>query len=60
MSWRVIEKELVDILRGEGLELDINDAADKVVKDDDGFDYLNVTYLAKELMRRGVGQGTPR
>lgn len=54
MLWRKIETELVDILRGEGLDLDTNDAADKIaiieyVRD---IDNLNITYIAKQLALR--------
>lgn len=57
MSWRTIEKELVDICRAEGLELD-ESFGDKVVKQGDLI-LISLTELAKELMRRGIGQGTP-
>ena len=59
MSWRTIEKELVDILRRDGVSLHY-DSGDTFVLYDDRFTIFSITDLAKELMRRGIGQGTPR
>jgi len=59
MSWRAIEREIIDILRREELLL-TDDGGDNVIIDNDGDVIFSITELAKELMRRGVGQGTPR
>ena len=59
MSWRLLERELVDICRAEGLELGESHHGDKVIKQGDLI-ILSLTDLAKELMYRGVGIGTPR
>jgi len=53
MLWRKIEAELVDILRGEGFNLDINTGADKVaiISPDIEID-INLTYIAQQLALR--------
>lgn len=60
MSWKAIERELVDIFRGDGHDVDeYTESGDKIVKQGD-LVLLNITEIAKELSRRGIGQGTPR
>lgn len=58
MSWRFLEKELVDICRSEGLEIRSDDGEAVITQGD--LILLSLTDLAKELMRRGVGIGTPQ
>lgn len=61
MSWRPLEQELIDIIRRDGFEVvpdhNTGDHYLDIYGPDDG---LNITELAKELMRRGVGIGTPQ
>jgi len=60
--WRALERELVNILRGEGYFIDQpSETGDILVYVAEGNDaYLNITDLAKALVERGIGQGTPR
>lgn len=58
MTWRPIEKELVDICRAEGLEL--RDADGEIVITQGDLVLISITELAKGLARRGIGQGTPQ
>ena len=58
--WRALERELIDILRSEGADI-VYETGDSFVVDMDGAHVIfSITDLAKELMRRGIGQGTPR
>lgn len=52
IQWRTLERELADIFRKEGLELD-SEGGDVVVTDR-GLILFSVTDLAKKLIDRGV------
>lgn len=56
-NWMPLERELLDILRQEGLDLDENFLGDKVVAEYIGHsmqEVLNVTRLAIALTDRGI------
>jgi hypothetical protein len=57
--WRAIERELVDILKAESADL-YYEAGDTFLVDEEHHVIFSITELAKELMRRGIGQRTPR
>lgn len=57
MTWRLIEQELTDILRSEGFSIAQTPGADRVLETSYDADAdVNLTTLAQELARRGIGK----
>jgi hypothetical protein len=59
MTWQPLERELTAILREDGLTVQVNNKSGDVLIVDGDLILFNITDLAKELSRRGIGQGTP-
>jgi hypothetical protein len=59
MTWQPLERELTAILREDGLVVQVNNQSGDVLIVEGDLVLFNITDLAKELSRRGIGQGTP-
>lgn len=52
-NWRLLESEIVDILRREGFAIDENVEGDKIIPDSAvDMPELNISYFARELASR--------